>query len=109
MGSIAIKINPSKLDNSDADLRYLIPEKIEELTNKVVIDDGYDYLEDEQNSMVIFLQSDHPQNHVVKVLEILKNEDFLGNIIYDVAIVAIDEGNGYRVIHPDKYDEEFIV
>ena len=59
--------------------------------------------------MVIFLQSDHPQNHVVKVLEILKNEDFLGNIIYDVAIVAIDEGNGYRVIHPDKYDEEFIV
>lgn len=59
--------------------------------------------------MVIFLQSEYPQDDVVKVLEILQNEEFLGSIIYDNAIVAIDDGNGYRVIHPDKYDEEFIV
>ncbi len=109
MGSIAIKLNPSKLNNPDADLRYIIPEKIEELTNNVVTEDGYDYLDDEENSMVIFLQSDNPQNDVMKVLEILKTEDFLGNQIYDSGIVAIEENNGYRVVHPEKFDEEFLV
>lgn len=109
MGSIAIKLNPSKLENPDLDLRYIIPEKIEELTNKKVMDDGYDYLDDEAHSMVIFLLSDNPENDVKVVLEIFKNEDFLGNRIYDTGVVAIEKANGYEVIYPEQYDEEFIV
>ncbi len=43
MGTIAIKLNPEKLENVDLDLRYLVPERIEEVTNGKVQDNGYDY------------------------------------------------------------------
>ena len=40
MGSIIIKLNPKKLTNPDLDLRYLIPDKIEEATNGEISDDA---------------------------------------------------------------------
>lgn len=90
-------------------MRYLIPAKIEELTNKEVTDDGYDYLDDKESSMLIFLQCKNPEVDVVKVLDIIRKVDFLGNRILDAGIVAINKGDGYEVIHPDGYDKDFIV
>lgn len=109
MGSIVIKLSPSKLENPDLDLRYLIPGKIEEFTNREVTDDGYDYLDDKENSMLIFLQSKNPEEDVIKVLDILRRVNFLRNNIFEAGIVAINKGDGYEVIHPDRHDEDFIV
>ena len=61
MGSIAIKLNPHKLVCADADLRYTIPDKIEEVTNGRLTDNGYDYLDDGYDSMVIYLKSPNPK------------------------------------------------
>lgn len=104
---MVIKLSPSKLRNPDLDLRYLIPGKIQELTHEETTDDGYDYLNDDENSMLIFLETKNPKEDVIKVLDIIKEEDCLGNRIYDAGIVAIDDGNGYKVIHPDPYDNDF--
>ena len=112
MGTIAIKLDPSKMENPDLDLRYLIPERIEEVTKGKVQDDGYDYSSDDTNSIILFMSSKNPKKDVNAVLEILKNEKFLDNDIYKIGIIAISDGNaeqeeGYRVIHPSNYDEEF--
>lgn len=108
MSTIAIKLDPSKMKNPDLDLRYIIPERIEELTNGKVEDDGYDYSSDGTDSIIIFMKSENPKEDVNSVLEILKNEEFLENNIYDIGIIAIDKGDGYKVIHPDNYTQEFV-
>lgn len=107
MGSIAIKLDPSKMDNPDLDLRYIIPDKIEELTKGAVKDDGYDYSSDGTNSIIIFLKCENPKKYVNEVLDILRNEDFLDNNIYEVGVVAIDDGDGFKVIHPSNYEDDF--
>lgn len=109
MGTIAIKLNPEKLENADLDLRYLIPDRIEELTKGKVQDDGYDYSSDETNSIIIFMKSENPEEDVKCVLEILRSEKFLNNDIYEVGVIAINNGQKYKVIHPEKYDGEFVV
>jgi len=53
---ISLTLNPAVLSNPDADLRYTIPEMIEKLSNREIIDDGYDY--DDQENMVIYLSSE---------------------------------------------------
>lgn len=112
MGTIAIKLNPEKLENADLDLRYLIPDRIEEVTKERVQDNGYDYSSDGTNSIIIFMTSENPEEDAITVLEILKKEKFLENDIYKSGIIAIADGDGedeneYRVIHPNNYDEEF--
>ncbi|MCB2296670.1 hypothetical protein [Clostridium tagluense] len=107
MASIGIKLDPSKMNNPDLDLRYIIPNKIEELTKGAVEDDGYDYSSDGTNSIIIFLSCENPKKYVNGVLNILRNEDFLNNNIYEVGVVAIDNGDGFKVIHPSNYEGEF--
>lgn len=112
MGTIAIKINPEKLENADLDLIYLIPERIEEITKGKVEDNGYDYSSDDTNSIIIFMTSENPKEDVNVVLEILKNEKFLDNDVYKSGIVAITDGDGenedeYKVIHPGNFNELF--
>ncbi|WP_434339272.1 hypothetical protein [Motilimonas cestriensis] len=50
-----LTLNPSKLSNPDADLRYTIPEKIEKLSDNQLHDNGYDY--DDEDNMIIFMSS----------------------------------------------------
>jgi len=89
MGSIVIKINPGKLVNPDAGIRYLIPDKIKDLTSGKITDDGYAYLEDEVSSMAIYLRSNDPEEDVKAVCEILRNNVFEGNQIYDVSEIFV--------------------
>ena len=94
MGIIAIKLTPGKLENPDLDLRYLIPDRIGELTEGKITDEGYDYIDD---AMIIFMGSNTPREDAITVWEILKSETFLENDISRSAIVAISEND----------DEEF--
>jgi hypothetical protein len=112
MGTIAIKLNPEKLENADLDLRYLIPDRIEEVTKGKVQDNGYDYSSDDTNSIIVFMTSENPEEDAIAVLEILKNEKFLDNDIYKSGIVAIADGEGeaedeYKVIHPSNFNKKF--
>ena len=53
MQTIIIVLDPTKMENPDHDIRYILPERIEEITKGLVKDNGYDYLPD--NSMGIGL------------------------------------------------------
>ncbi len=55
MSSIIIVLNPAKLENPDADLRYDIPDTIEEITEGDIQGDGYDYDFPNNDDMAIFL------------------------------------------------------
>ncbi len=107
MGTIAIKLNPQELINPGLDVRYTIPDKIEELTNGKIKNDGYDYLEDGFNSMVIFLSSLTPKQEVKDVLNILDKEMFCENKILETAVIAFEENNNYIVVHPQNYMGKF--
>lgn len=96
MGSIVIKLNPEKLTHPDADLRYLIPDTIEELTFGKVKDNGFDYLDDKVSSMLIYLSSDNPKENIFSVLEIINTQTFKGNQISGRAEIFLS----------DKTDEE---
>ena len=91
MGSIVIKLNPQKLINPDADIRYLISDKVEELTLGKVTGNGYDYLDDEVSSMVIFFKSSDPKEDIAFVLEILSNNSFKCNQIHGIAEIFLSD------------------
>ena len=104
MTTIAIKLDPSQLPNPDADLRYAIPDRIQEATEGRVKDDGYDYLPDQ--TMVIFLAASSADD-VAAVVDLLSRESFLDNSLLDAAVVGVDSGDGYTVVHPEDYSGEF--
>ena len=102
MASIAIKLNPAKMTNPDADLRYLIPRRIQEVSDESIVEDGYDYLDD--GSMVIYLATDDPEAGAKTVIELLQNEKVLNNRILDSAIIGLDKGSGYTIVFPVDFE-----
>ncbi|MBP1903755.1 hypothetical protein J2Z32_000367 [Paenibacillus turicensis] len=79
MQSIVVKLDPVLLANPDLDLRYEIPEAIELYTNGKIVERGYDYLEDENNSMTIWLGCDDANTAYLDVLECFKQQKILEN------------------------------
>ena len=106
MTTLAIKLDPAKMLNPNADLRYLIPDHIQQLTANEVQSDGYDYLDDD--AMVIFMRMPSPDS-LPKVLAILHNETFCENDILETAIIGYDAGEGYIVMHPPGFQGAFII
>ena len=104
----AIKLNPEKLDNPDLDIRYEIPDRVREVTKEVVGDDGYDYLNDEYNSIVIYLDTRDPDYGVKAVLELLEKETFCDNQILKGAIIGLDKGEGFSVVYPTDFAGECV-
>ncbi len=100
MGAIAIRLDPKKLNNPDLDIRYEIPGKIEELTSGAIRDDGYDYLDECGNIMVIYLSSEEPERQIKAVIKILSENVFHGNHILESAEIGIKVLDKYEVIYP---------
>lgn len=76
---IRIKISPERLENPDLDIRYVLPDLIIENSDGLIKDGGYDYLDDEVNTMLIYLETPDSGRAVVKVLEVIENNKILGN------------------------------
>ena len=47
MQTIIVLLNPGQLQNPDLDLRYLVPDRIEEVSASLIKDNGYDYIDAE--------------------------------------------------------------
>lgn len=47
MQTIVVLLNPGKLENPDMDLRYCIPDRIEEVSKGAIQDNGYDFVDTE--------------------------------------------------------------
>ena len=64
MQTIIITLNSDKMDNPDLDIRYVLPDRIDEYTDGAVTDNGYDYLDDD--IMGIWLETDDAAGNVAR-------------------------------------------
>lgn len=76
---VRIKISPERLENPDLDIRYRLPDLIVEKSDGLVEDGGYDYMNDENNTMLIYLETAHIDFTVKKILDVIETNEILGN------------------------------
>ncbi len=89
MQTIIIKLNPEKLLNPDLDLRYLVPERIEEISKGAIRDNGYDYLDNQ--TLGIWLEAKSANQSYPIVIELLQNEKFKENDLSLSAEIYVSE------------------
>lgn len=93
METIVIKLNPELLENPDLDLRYKIPDRIEELSNKKIMDNGYDYLEGRNNPIGIWMKTELAEENYKFIVDVFKKERFLENDLSKSAEIYISKAD----------------
>ncbi len=95
MQTIIIVLNPGKLENPDLDLRYLVPDRIEEVSGGAIEDDGYDYVDAEEGEpgplMGIWMRTENAAEawHIIE--DLFRKEKFLENDLHQSAQIYISE------------------
>ena len=84
-----MKEDSEKMDNPDLDIRYLLPDRIDEYTEGAVKDNGYDYLDNDV--MAIWLETEDAAGNVEKVIKLIESEEILENDLRKAAVVYISE------------------
>ena len=98
MQTIVLVLDPGKLENPDADLRYAIPDRIEEVTNGRIQDNGYDFMETEEGEpgplMGIWLKTESASESWPLLLHLLQEEIFMENDLSASAKIYISKEDG---------------
>ena len=89
MQTILITLDSTQMDNPDLDIRYLLPDRIDEYTEGAVRDNGYDYLDNDV--MAIWLETEDAAENVEKVISLIESEEILENDLRKAAVVYISE------------------
>jgi len=101
MGHIAIRLNPEKMSNPDLDVRYELPDLVNERTDGRIRDDGYDYASEDDNTLIVYLACASPVADVQEVIRILREYEVCGNRVLDSAVVGISEDSKeFKIVHP---------
>ncbi|WP_160679904.1 hypothetical protein [Clostridium sp. C8-1-8] len=105
METIVIKLNPELLENPDLDLRYIVPDRIEELSDKKIIDNGYDYLEGTNNPIGIWMKTESAEQNYAFIIDIIKKETFVENDLSKAVEIYIskadcDEFENCKKVYP---------
>ena len=109
MGNIAIRLNPQKLTNPDLDIRYALPDLVNEHTGSRIRDDGYDYDTESDNTLIVYLSCARPILDVEEVISILRDHEVCGNKVLDSVVIGIsDDSRNFQIVHPDG-GGEFVV
>ncbi len=74
--TIIIKLDSKKLENPDLDIRYKLPERIEDITKNKVSDNGYDYLTNTE--LLIFLKSEE-LGEIYTIYKLFREEKICDN------------------------------
>lgn len=97
MQTIIVLLNPGKLENPDMDLRYCVPDRIQEVSNSVIQDNGYDYIDTEEGQpgplMGIWLETENASENWTMISELFQNEKFKGNDLSKSAQIYISEND----------------
>ena len=89
MQTIIIVLDSRKMNNPDLDIRYILPERIEEYTNNLIKDNGYDYLSNTE--LGLWLGTDDAANNVNQVIQLISTEIFLENDLSETATIFVSE------------------
>ena len=97
MQTIIIVLNPAKLKNPDLDLRYCIPDRIEEVSNGAIQDNGYDYIDAEEGQpgplMGIWLKTESARERFPMIIKLFQEESFKDNDLSASAEIYISEND----------------
>lgn len=78
-----MQLNPGKLENADLDLRYFVPDRIEEVSGSMIKSNGYDYVDTEDGEpgplMGIWLETKNTCENWHMVRGLLQREKSMGN------------------------------
>ena len=94
MAAIVISMDSRKMENPDLDIRYILPDRIEEWSGGAVTDDGYDYVDEDGHILAVWLDTEDAEGWWPKVVELLKTEQFMDNDLSQSALVLISEESG---------------
>ncbi len=89
MQTIIIVLDSKKMTNPDLDIRYVLPERIEEYTNNLIKDNGYDYLSN--TKLGLWLETDDSITNVEKIIQLIKSETILENDLSKIADIFVSE------------------
>lgn len=87
MPSVLIRLDPRRMENPDTDLRYVVPDRLAEVSSGLLMDSGYDY-EEGSDAMLIYLSTDNLDAALPFVIELLENEMIHENRLADSAKVG---------------------
>lgn len=97
MQTIIISMDSQKMKNPDLDIRYLLPDRIEEWSGGAVNDDGYEYVDEEGHILAVWLETEDAEGWWPKVVELLKTEWFCENDLSETALVLVSQEAAARI------------
>ena len=112
MPTICIRLDPGRLPDADADLRYALPDALAELSAGRIADDGYDY-GTRSGHMLVFLHVVSLDDAMPVVLDVIERVPVMGCLLRDGAVVAVadadhcDVADAYTVMFPRGYTDHF--
>ena len=89
MQTIIITLDSRKMDNPDLDIRYILPDRIDEYTDGQITDNGFDYITG--YIMGIWLETENASENVDKVISLIESEEILDNDLSRAAEIFISE------------------
>ena len=107
MTSLVIKLSAGTLPNPDLDLRYLIPDLLEERSGRIIKSDGYDYGPSDPHNLYLFLKTDSPEESIACITQVMNSDTLLGNQLSKSVVVAIRKGDTFSVVYPASYEGSF--
>lgn len=98
MQTIIIVLDPVKLENPDLDLRYDIPDRIEEVSKGAIQDNGYDYIDVEGGNpgaslLGIWLKTESAGENWPLILKLFQDEKFMENDLSKSAEIYVSEND----------------
>ena len=97
MQTIIVLLDPGKLENPDMDLCYCIPDRIEEVSNGTIQDNGYDFIDTESDQsgplMGIWLKTESAGENWTIIKKMFQNEKFKGNDLSVSAKIYVSEND----------------
>jgi hypothetical protein len=105
--TVVIRLHHEQLSNPNLDLRYAIPDVIEEQSGGLVRGAGYDDSEHGEDALLLTLTTTDLKRGLDCVLEVIENVRVLGNDLRQ-AVVAVVTAEGDRVIYPANHRGGFL-
>ena len=91
MSAIIISMDSREMENPDLDIRYTLPDRIEEWSGGAVSDDGYDYVDEDGHILAVWLETEDAEGWWPKIVELLKTEKFEDNDLSQSVQVLVSE------------------
>jgi hypothetical protein len=105
--AVAIRLDPSLLENPDADIRYRLPDLLVERSGGLLADDGCDSV-GEQALMVVFLRAAERRPALACVVDVVEDVAVLGCLLRPGAVVAVEHLDGCEVVYPPGFAGPFL-